>query len=276
MSESKEQVIIGDTASIEANEVLKTKSAQDQEILDLPLEVRALRKLQLQTKDIQADFFKQIYELELEFQKKHDVVYKKRCDIVNGVSVPKNEDGVQSTENEGTPGPGIPRFWSNVLSSTLFEIHENDQPILEHLTDVRARSKPFAELGFILEFDFSPNEYFENATLTKEYFYTRSSGDELVHQGPQINKSVGCEIQWKDGKTVGSESFFNFFRSKTATEESTGSDETYGMSSDFEMGYFIKERVIPRAALFYNDKSPSRPCPSSCGTGLTSCDLLQN
>lgn len=261
MSESKEQVAIGDAARSE-EEVLKAESIQNQKILDLPLEVRVLGKLQLQTKDIQAEFFKQIYELELEFQKKHELVYKKRRDVVNGICVPTNEDEPQSTE--GTPAPGIPKFWSNVLSSTLFEINRIDRPILEYLTDVRARSKPFSELGFVLEFEFEENEYFENEILTKEYFYTCSLGNEMVHQGPQIYKSVGCEIKWKNGRTISNDSFFNFFRSKTETEEICGNDETYGMSNDFEMGYFIKERVIPRAALFYNESHciPSNSCSS--------------
>lgn len=254
MSEVTEQVAIGDTAGSETSDH-KAESTQTKKLLELPLEVRALRKLQLETKDIQSEFFKQIYELEIELQKKHDLVYKKRSDIVNGICVPTNEDAPESAieKNEATPAQGIPNFWSNVLSSTLFEIHSSDRPILEHLTDVRARNKPFSELGFILEFDFSPNEYFENATLTKEYFYTCSLGDAMVHQGPQIYKSVGCEINWKNGKACSKESFFNFFRSKTENEEIFGSDETYGMSNDFEMGYFIKERIIPRAVLFYNE-----------------------
>lgn len=273
MSNLEEQVAIGDAARSE-EEVLKTESTQTQKLLELPLEVRMLRELQLETKDIQADFFQQIYELEIEFQKKHDLVYKKRRDIVNGICIPKNEDEPQSTEST----PGIPKFWSNVLSSTLFEIHKNDRPILEHLIDVRARSKPFSELGFILEFEFEKNEYFENETLTKEYFYTCALGNEMVHQGPQICKSVGCEIKWKDGMTISSDSFFNFFRSKTESEETFGSDETYGMSNDFEMGYFIKERVIPRAALFYNENHciPSESCTSFMPLSPSASSMLPN
>ncbi|KAG4075737.1 hypothetical protein HA402_003563 [Bradysia odoriphaga] len=242
MAQLEEHVVIGDSE--------KKESAD--KLLELPLEIRALRNLQLETKEIHSEFFRKIYELEIEFQKKHEAVFQKRRDIVNGICSPRTGTESVGQQDEATPA-GVPRFWSNVLSSTLFEIQKSDRPILEHLTDVRARNKPFSELGFVLEFDFSPNEYFENETLTKEYYYTCSFGGEMVHQGPQIYKSVGCEIKWKNGKTVASDSFFNFFRTKTETEETPGNDETFGMTNDFEMGYFIKERVIPRAVLFYNE-----------------------
>lgn len=244
MSELKEEAIVGDAAGKS-----QAPSKDDEKLKEMPPEVCALRLLQLETKEIQFEFFKRIYELEIEFHKKHDLIYKKRRDIVNGIPPASAEEN-----NDGSSVTGIPKFWSNVLSSALFEVQSEDRPILEHLTDVRATSKPFAELGFVLEFDFSPNEYFENETLTKEYFYTCKLGNELVHQGPQICKSVGCDIKWKEGKTVGKDSFFNFFRSRSPSDEETsGSDEMYGMSNDFEMGYFIKERIIPRAVLLWND-----------------------
>lgn len=279
MSVLEEQVAIGDRA----------ETTQTQKLLELPLEVQALRKLQLETKDIQSEFFKEIYELEIEFQKKHELVYKKRSDIVNGIGGATNVQVCESAE--ATSAPGIPTFWSNVLSSTLFEIHKNDRPILKHLTDVRARNKPFSELGFRLEFDFSPNEYFENETLTKEYFYTCLE-NEMIQHGPQIYKSVGCEIKWKNGKTLADDSFFNFFRSKTEAEETIGGDEMYGMSNDFEMGYFIKERIIPRAVLFYNENhcmdatllsanssssfEPLSPSTSSMFLNQSSCDGIRS
>ncbi len=251
MSAVEEQATVGDSR-IETGDY-KAEAEQAKKPLELPPEIRELRKLQLETKDIHREFFKRIYELELEFHKKHELVYNKRRDIINGKGASTTTaDATESTEErrEVTPG-GIPRFWSNVLNATLFEIRKSDRPILDHLTDVRAISKPFSDLGFVLEFDFSPNEYFENETLTKEYFYNTSSLEsEMVHQGPKIYKSVGCEIKWKDGKTMPSDSFFNFFRCKTEIEEIPESEKTH---DDFEMGYFIKERIIPRAVLFYNE-----------------------
>lgn len=266
MSQLEEQSIVGDSEKME--------STQDQKSLEFPLEICVLRNLQLETKQIHSEFFRKIYELEIDFQKKHEAVFQKRRDIVNGICVPRTATESVEQQDEAVPATGVPRFWSNVLSSTLFEIQKSDRPILEHLTDVRARNKPFAELGFVLEFDFSPNDFFENETLTKEYYYTCSLGCEMIHQGPQIYKSIGCEIEWKNGKTVASDSFFNFFRTKTETEETPGNDETFGMSNDFEMGYFIKERVIPRAVLFYNENFRIDDPPLRSELSYSSCEPI--
>lgn len=263
MSQLKEQqVTLGDVHQT-------NKCGRNENIFKLPLEVRVLRNLQLETKTIQHEFFKSIYELEIEYQKKYDKIYEKRCDIVNGIYIPTKAEGhisqideLKSAENKNDELPakdeqpsGIPKFWLNVLSSTIFEIHEDDLPILEHLTDVRARNKPFAELGFVLEFHFSPNEFFENETLTKEYLYKCSLGNKMVFEGPQIYKSIGCEVKWKDGQTTPKDSFFNFFHSNQIKNEpdDTLESEQYAINTDFEMGYFIKERIIPRAVLFYGE-----------------------
>ena len=45
--------------------------------------------------------------------------------------------------------------------------------------------------GFKLEFHFSPNEYFSNSVLTKEYFmrFKPEEKDPLNYEGPEIVKS---------------------------------------------------------------------------------------
>lgn len=234
--------------------------------------VRSLKQLLDETRAIEVEFFERVYELETEFQKKHQLVYQKRYEIINGDYVPTEADGVISEKSESpsndkkdctnekklleasavVPKSGVPFFWLNVLTTTIAEIHENDRPILEHLTDIREQNKPLSELGFILEFHFSPNEYFENAVLRKEYFYT-SSDNKMVHEIPLIRKSVGSEIKWKDGKAPTYPSWFDFLESSkaiTSAEEEFVSCIT-GIQKDFEMGYFIKEHVIPRAVLYF-------------------------
>lgn len=64
--------------------------------------------------------------------------------------------------------------------------------------------KPLPEMSFILEFHFSPNDYFENSMLTKEYLMKCMPDNEMpfTFDGPEIYKTVGCEIQWKDGKNL--------------------------------------------------------------------------
>jgi len=87
---------------------------------------------------------------------------------------------------------GIPEFWLTIFKNVDIiadNIQEHDEPILAHLTDVRINlsNDPmvccligfivfiltnwfiFPIKGFKLEFVFSPNEFFTNEVLTKEY-----------------------------------------------------------------------------------------------------------
>lgn len=44
--------------------------------------VRALRKLQVQTTNLEAEFHQQVYELERKYQKKHEEIFLKRHSII--------------------------------------------------------------------------------------------------------------------------------------------------------------------------------------------------
>lgn len=58
-------------------------------------------------------------------------------------------------------------------------------------------------MGFVLEFHFSPNEYFSNSVLTKEYEMkcTPDESDPFTFEGPEIYK---CKVMWKvDGREKG-------------------------------------------------------------------------
>lgn len=227
--------------------------------------VRSLKQMLNETRAVEIEFFERVYELETEFQNRHELVYRKRCEIINGDYIPTEAEGLSDNDPQYTddqnkkdqssiPGPqaGVPNFWLSVLTAIFSDIHEDDRSILEHLTDVRGKNKPLSDLGFILEFYFTPNEYFDNAVLRKEYFYT-SSDNKTIHEVPLIRKSVGCEIKWKDGKVPAYRSWFDFLSSSKVisnTEEEFMSYIT-GIQKDFEMGYFIKEHVIPRAVLYF-------------------------
>lgn len=54
-------------------------------------------------------------------------------------------------------------------------------------------------MGFVLEFHFSPNEYFSNSVLTKEYEMkcTPDESDPFTFEGPEIYKcKVNCLMFW--------------------------------------------------------------------------------
>lgn len=248
-----------------ANEpnIIEPTIVHDRRINPLSRSIRALHQLQNETRAIEVEYFEHVYQAEIDFQKKHDSVYQKRFEIVNG-NCPTKVTGVQPTteekqqNNSSKDGEeeekrcGVPQFWLIVLKSSLPDIHENDIPILKHLIDVRVRNKPLSYFGFTLEFHFAPNEFFENEVLAKQYFYT-TSHNKIIHEVPLIRKSVGCEIKWKEGKAPMYSSWFDFLSSSKIISDC---DEDFmafisGIQKDFEMGYFIKEHVVPKAVLYF-------------------------
>ena len=70
--------------------------------------------------------------------------------------------------------------------------------------DVRAYSKTDPTLSFVLEFHFSPNEFFSDSVLSKEYYLKCSpdTDDPLAFYGPEIYKCIGCQIHWSEGKDL--------------------------------------------------------------------------
>lgn len=121
-------------------------------------------------------------------------------------------------------------------------VKDDDEAVLKHLTNITVTSKPLPEMSFTLEFHFSPNEHFSNSILTKEYLMkcTPDCDEPFSFDGPEIYKSVGCTINWMEGKdltvkkteeatgdqqNIAIESFFNFFNPPEFIEDAD--DELY-------------------------------------------------
>ncbi|CAL7945313.1 unnamed protein product [Xylocopa violacea] len=187
----------------------------------------------------------------------------------------------EEVENEDIKG--IPDFWLTIFKNveTLADmVQEHDEPILKHLYDIKVIFLESNPMGFVLEFHFEPNEYFSNSVLTKEYIMkcTPEKNDPFSFEGPEIYKCKGCVIDWKKGKnvtvktikknqkhksrgsirtvtkTVQNDSFFNFFSPPVVPDDTEGEldDETQALlTSDFEIGHYIRERIVPRAVLYY-------------------------
>lgn len=204
----------------------------------------------------------------------------------------KKKSSIQSTNNsaivrsdEVCSSEGIPDFWLRIFKNVEILddlLEEHDEPILRHLKDIRVKLLSKGAPGFILEFVFEPNEYFSNAILTKEY--TMNLGpdpdDILSYEGPEIVKCKGCSIDWKDGKnvtvkrvqktqrrkghdtkrtvikTVRAQSFFNFFTPPHVREGEVIDDETEDiLSADYEIGHFLRDRVVPKAVLYFTGEA---------------------
>ena len=89
-----------------------------------------------------------------------------------------------------------------------------------------------------------------------------------------------CTIDWKKGKnvtvklikktqkhkgrgtkrtitkTVQNDSFFNFFTPPEVPESEEGDEDTEALlAADFEIGHFIRERIVPRAVLYFTGEA---------------------
>jgi len=266
--------------------------------------IKALKKIQLDATNIEAKFFKEVHDLECKYHKLYVPLYEKRNTIVNGAYEPTDDESQwpsddeadlpeaikekvklddSKKEAEAKDEKGIPDFWLTIFRnvSLLSEMVQNhDVPILKHLTDIKTICKE-DPMKFILEFHFSPNEYFTNTVLTKEYEMkcVPEEDDPFSFEGPEIFKCTGCTVNWNKGKnvtvktvkkkqkhksrgvirtvtkTVQNDSFFNFFSPPTipddTKEEDVDEDLRNLLTTDFEIGHYIRERIVPRAVLFF-------------------------
>ncbi|XP_059608460.1 nucleosome assembly protein 1-like 1-A [Phlebotomus argentipes] len=176
---------------------------------------------------------------------------------------------------------GIPDFWLKIFRNvTLISdmVQEHDEVLLRKLRDVNIK---YADEGmsYILEFFFEPNEHFTNEVLTKQYFLKAAieKDDPFSFEGTEIYKCVGCVINWNKGmnltvktirkkqkhkargavrtitKQVPNDSFFNFFTPPEVPEDESkiDSENENLLASDFEIGHFLRSRVIPKAVLYF-------------------------
>lgn len=184
---------------------------------------------------------------------------------------------------------GIPEFWLTVLKNvelTSDMVFPHDEPILRHLTDIKVSLRENDPMGFTLAFHFAPNPYFSNKVLTKEY-EMKCAPDQTtpwMFEGPEIVKAKGCTIDWQKGmdvtmktiqkkqrhktkgsqvrtvlKTVKNDSFFNFFNPVELPEdpgEGFPYEEVQSLQDlDYEVGSFIREKLVPHAVLYYTGEA---------------------
>jgi len=202
----------------------------------------------------------------------------------------KVEEDDKEKKDKEKPAKGVPEFWLTIFKNieiTQDMIQEQDEPALAALNDVKVTfsdGKGDAPMGFKLHFMFGPNDYFTDTELTKEYEMkcAASEQDPFSFDGPEIFRCKGCPIHWKPNKNltvktvkkkqkhkskgnvrtitkqVKNDSFFNFFDPPPIPEdpEAEVDAETQELlTSDFEIGHYIRERVIPRAVLFFTGEA---------------------
>jgi nucleosome assembly protein 1-like 1 len=267
----------------------------------LPANVRkrvtGLKGVQKEHAKLEAQFQEEVLELEKKYFQKFTPLYQKRAKIVNGDNEPSKEeieageaeeeddDEEDGMEEEKTDTPaddsikGIPEFWLSAMKNqvSLAEmISERDEEALKFLTDIRMEylEKP----GFKLIFEFAPNEFFTNKTVSKTYLYQEENGygGDFIYdhaEGEKINwqpnKDLTTKIESKKQrnkntkqtrvvrKTVPCESFFNFFSppKPPADDDDDSSDIEERLELDYQLGEDIKEKLIPRAVDWFTGEA---------------------
>ncbi|KAK6530558.1 hypothetical protein TWF281_007401 [Arthrobotrys megalospora] len=160
---------------------------------------------------------------------------------------------------------GLPHFWLQAMKNNPLIgdwVDEKDEPALSYLKDIRivhfegnqpdldptADSGNFEvthppadsnTCGFKLVFDFKPNPFFTNESLTKEFLYEREMNGDDIYCDLKYLKATGCKIAWKEGKDLtamvfGSiespddldfQSFFDFFGTTSWEDEEEEEDD---------------------------------------------------
>jgi nucleosome assembly protein 1-like 1 len=270
--------------------------------------VKVLKNLQFETVKTEADYHREVHVLDLKYQARYDEINRKRTAVISGQheptgaeiewpdkAKPKEEDLSGAVEkikitdlDENTKG--IPKFWLYVLKNANAEalmglIEPHDEPVLEFLTDITVALSQPDNSSFTLHFEFGPNPFFSNTTLTKTYTLREnpSRDSPMEYDGPEIIRCKGCTIDWKAGKDVtkrtvtikkqkakkgakGSpekkvtkevriDSFFNFFSPPDVPDGEMREEDAATLALDFDVGFAIKEKVIPRAVLYFTGEA---------------------
>lgn len=247
---------------------------------DLKNRLQTLKMLQIEYVNIEMDFHRNFYALDMEYQKKRQAICERRKDIINGNgdctkqvaaeivdSVATALDKMHLTQNYTTNdtkcGKGIPNFWFHVFKNCTRNddfIHQCDENALHYLDDVRVKLMNEPQFAFTLEFEFAPNPYFDNTILTKQYILSCDNDD--IFDGFSVIKTLGCEINWMDGMNIvknEGQTFFQFFDPPKFVKNFDSNLDLNEMEmkilsklqQDFEIGLFIKGKLIPKAVLYY-------------------------
>ncbi|ALC42623.1 Nap1 [Drosophila busckii] len=198
----------------------------------------------------------------------------------DGETIAGFRESLKHVKSMSQDAKGVPGFWLTVFRNTsiLSEmVQPHDEPAMRKLNDITIKYDD--EHSYTLEFYFDKNEFFTNSVLTKQYFLKASVDEEdpFAFEGPEIFKCKGCVINWEKKmnltvktirkkqkhkergavrtivKQVPTDSFFNFFNPpEVPNDKEEIDDESQGiLATDFEIGHFLRARIIPKAVLYF-------------------------
>ncbi|CAO2584014.1 Nucleosome assembly protein 1-like 4 [Lemmus lemmus] len=252
--------------------------------------INALKQLQVRCAHIEAKFYEEVHDLERKYAALYQPLFDKRREFITGDVEPTDAESAWHSENEEedklagdmknkvviaekeaataeelTP-KGIPEFWFTIFRNVdmLSElVQEYDEPILKHLQDIKVKFSDPGQPMLDLSFHLYPRSWY-------------TDGDRPVWMPCPCR----CTIDWKKGKNVTvktikkkqkhkgrgtvrtitkqvpNESFFNFFSPlKGGQGQLSDEDSEFTLASDFEIGHFFRERIVPRAVLYFTGEA---------------------
>ncbi|CAF0815249.1 unnamed protein product [Rotaria sp. Silwood1] len=270
LSSSEEIVITSDESSLSLDHGDQQEFSSFNKHISLTIDnnyINALKNLQISYNQLESRYLKSVNELEYKFHEQCSYLFQKRSNIINGIYEPNDDecrlktDSIELLERSSLSNDrlGIPSFWLQTLKQVPMiadMIEEWDEPLLKCLSDIKLQLHNQPIIGFTLEFHFNEEskKFFNNIILTKFYELQIEPDDELLfYEGTAIIRSIGCEIDWINLKTNVTRnidtgelqsSFFNFFTSSTNIDD-------WKLATDFQIGHYIRENIIPKAILYY-------------------------
>lgn len=256
---------------------------------NLQRRINALLNNQAEYFRLRRNFHRQLNDLQNVYHERFEEILQRRRKIIEGSDRPtETEKEIHWSMNSiSSPGSSLEHFWLVVLKNLDYPIETRDELCLKHLIDIRCIPNP--SNTFRLEFHFSPlNPFFDQTLLTKCYSVRLEFDEEKPYRsydGPEVDRCEGCVIRWKSGKnltirqrykrvrdkTTGQirfiemeesiRSFFDFFTPPVippAGIDQMADDKQMQLQTDIEYALILKQRVLPRAILYFTGEAHSQ------------------
>ena len=233
---------------------------------------------------LRVNFYRQLKDLQDVYHSQFEEILQRRRTIITEA---EKEIHWPMTSISNSPGFHLEHFWLVVLKnldSIAYPIQPRDELCLKYLIDIRCILDP--SNAFRLEFHFSSlNPFFDQPILTKCYSIRLELDEDKPYRsydGPEVDRCEGCVIHWRTGqnpmirkrnkrvrdKTTGQirfiqveesiRSFFDFFSPPVippAGIDQMADDKQIQLEADIEFALVLKQRVLPRAILYFTSEA---------------------
>lgn len=260
---------------------LSSTSLRSVSRVDLQRRVNALLNLQADYFQLRLQFYRQLQQLQCNYSSQYESILEQRQKIIEGTS-----NAEKTLDHRSLSERAIPHFWLTVLKnldSFDYAVQRRDESCLQYLTDLRCLIHP---QGFTFHFHFHPsNPFFIETLLTKSYsirIELDPNHPYRSYDGPEVDQCQGCSITWRvnhnltrrirqkrrrnkltnEIRSIAVEesvpSFFDFFSPPIIPDggiSDMSDEDQLRLEADIEYGLLLKQRVIPRAILYYTGEA---------------------